>query len=112
VSTYNSTCSGASDPNYNISYVGGHVSVGPRNLSVTPDAQVITAGEPVPGESFYAFTFGGFYNVDPPVTLPTCGSSYDGTENSGTVLTITCSGGSGGSNYNTPSYSTSTLTVQ
>ncbi len=44
VGSYSSSCSGAADPNYNISYVTGSVTVSPAPLTVTASSASITYG--------------------------------------------------------------------
>jgi alpha-tubulin suppressor-like RCC1 family protein len=48
VGSYPSACSGASDPNYTISYVTGSVSVTPAALSITASSNSMTYGDPAP----------------------------------------------------------------
>jgi hypothetical protein len=106
--SYPSSCSGASDPNYSFSYVDGSVSVAKRHLQVTADDKVIAFGEAPPAYTF-AITSGNFYTGDGWGPAPTCDSIYAQNDPAG-PYTITCSGGSAGSNY-TVGYSPGTLTV-
>jgi len=67
VGSYASTCSGASDANYTISYVSGTVNVVPATLTVTANNQSTTFGSPVPA---LTATITGFVNGQ---TLATSG---------------------------------------
>ena len=46
--SYASTCSGADDPNYTFSYVGGSVSVTPAAAVITASSPTITYGDAAP----------------------------------------------------------------
>jgi len=46
VGSYPSSCSGAADPNYAISYVAGQVSVGQASQSISFAAPALPAGRP------------------------------------------------------------------
>ena len=48
VGNYTSSCSGATDPNYTISYVPGTVTVTPAALSITASSNSMTYGDPAP----------------------------------------------------------------
>ena len=48
VGSYASTCSGAADPNYTITYVSGTVTVSPATLTVTANNQTMQFGGTVP----------------------------------------------------------------
>ena len=48
---YGSSCSGAVDPNYSISYVNGSVQVGPASITVTASSGSMTYGGTVPAVS-------------------------------------------------------------
>jgi hypothetical protein len=65
VGSYATTCAGAADPNYIVSYVTGTVAVLPAALTVTADNQTMRSGAPVPA---LTATMTGFVNGQ---TLPT-----------------------------------------
>jgi hypothetical protein len=46
--SYASTCSGAVDPNYSISYMSGSLTVAPAPLTITASSPAMTYGGPVP----------------------------------------------------------------
>lgn len=69
VGSYSSTCSGASDPNYSITYASGTVTVGPAILTVTANNQTMQFGGTVPT---LTYTITGFVNGQ---TLATSGVS-------------------------------------
>ena len=48
IGTYGSSCTGASDPNYSISYVNGTVTVSPAPITVTASSGSMTYGGTVP----------------------------------------------------------------
>lgn len=48
VGTYPTTCAGAEDSNYDITYVDGTVTVQPKPLTITASSHAIEAGSPVP----------------------------------------------------------------
>ncbi len=103
---YTVTCSGGVAPaGYAIAYNTATLNVGEATVTVTPDDQNITYGDPEP-----AFTFGtsGFAAGDGFTTAPTCGVTGPHTD-AGTY-TITCGGGDAGDNY-TIDYNTATLHV-
>ncbi len=91
VGTYPSTCSGASDPNYAISYVAGNVVVGASALVISASSGTQTYGStpatPTP-------TYSGFVNGDGPgslTSLPTCVSTATASSAVGAYAT-SCSG--------------------
>ncbi len=49
VGTYATSCSGAVDANYTISYVGGTIDITPAALSITASSNSMTYGDAVPG---------------------------------------------------------------
>ena len=51
VGTYQASCSGATDPNYSITYVDGQVSVTPAPLAITASSSSMTYGGSVPSVS-------------------------------------------------------------
>ena len=67
VGSYASSCSGAADANYNISYVPGSVTVGPATLTVTANNVTKAFGAAVPT---LTATISGFVNGQ---TLATSG---------------------------------------
>jgi hypothetical protein len=66
VGSYPSTCMGAVDPNYTITYVAGSVTVGPVPLAVTAASATITYGAAVPA---ITPSYAGFQNGDTPASL-------------------------------------------
>jgi MBG domain (YGX type) len=66
VGSYPIYISGASDPNYNISYAGGTLTVGGAVLTVTPDPASMTYGGTVPS---LTVSYSGFINGDGPGNL-------------------------------------------
>ena len=48
VGTYTTSCSGATDPNYTVSYVGGTIVITPAALSITASSNSMTYGDPAP----------------------------------------------------------------
>ncbi len=108
-SPYKSTCSGASDSNYKISYVSGSVKVNPAALGVTASTGTATYGTaPVVTASY-----SGFVNGDSGSSLttqPTCSSSDTGSSSvAGSPYATFCSGAVD-SNY-AISYSEGSVTV-
>jgi hypothetical protein len=72
VGTYDTTCSGAVDPNYSFDYVTGKITVGQHGLTGSVDPATMTYGGPAPTMQF---NFSGFVNGDGPgvvTTAPTC----------------------------------------
>ncbi len=61
VGSYPSSCSGAADPNYTISYVPGTLTVTPATLTVTADSKSKTYGSANPG---LTYSIAGFVNGD------------------------------------------------
>jgi hypothetical protein len=104
---YPTLCSGASDPNYNISYVGGVLTVGQATLTVTPNDVTVPYGQtPV-----FTASYSGFELGDTPGSLttePDCG--VNGSDITVGTYTIACSGGSD-PNYAIDTSATGTLTV-
>ncbi len=73
VGTYDSTCAGASDPNYSISYVDGSVNVTPAPLTITASSGSMTYGGTVPT---ITPMYSGLVNGDSaPATPPTCSTT-------------------------------------
>ncbi len=103
--TFASTCSGAADGNYTISYVDGTVTVDPAPLVVTASSATITIGDDVPEVTA---SYSGLENGDTaPATPATCSTTADGSI-VGTFAT-TCSGADDG-NYSI-TYVDGTITV-
>ena len=108
VGSYSSSCTGAYDPNYTISYVQGSVSVGPATLTITASDASMTYGGSAPAISP---SFSGFKNGDSASSLttqPTCSTSASSTSPVGSYAS-SCSGASA-ANY-TISYKNGSVTV-
>jgi hypothetical protein len=91
VGDYATTCSGADDPNYSISYVGGSLSVGPAALTITASSPSMTYGGSVPG---ITPSYSGFVNGDSAdllTTAPSCTTTATSSSSVGDYAT-TCSG--------------------
>ncbi|HXZ63152.1 MAG TPA: MBG domain-containing protein, partial [Streptosporangiaceae bacterium] len=91
VGTYASSCSGASDPNYTISYVNGAVTVTPAALAITASSGSATYGSPPP---MITPSYSGFLNGDTAASLatqPTCSTTATASSAAGTY-TSSCSG--------------------
>jgi hypothetical protein len=114
VGTYSVTCSGAVDPNYNISYAAGTLTVTPASLTITANNKSTTYGGTYPT---FNWTGTGYVNGDAPgsalQTQPTCTSTAtsSGGKDTSPVGTypITCSGATS-KNY-TLTYVSGTFTV-
>ena len=89
--TYVSTCSGAADPNYNISYTDGTVEVtaAAAPVVVTASSATITYGDAIPTITATYAGFGGGQTV--PATPATCSTTATPGSGVGTYAT-TCSG--------------------
>lgn len=108
VGTYPSTCSGAEDPHYNITYVAGTVGVTPAPLVITASSGTMTVGDTVPT---IAPSYGGFVGTDTAASLttpPTCTTTATSSSPVGTYPS-SCSGAVD-PNY-TISYVAGTVTV-
>ena len=108
VGSYPSSCSGAVNSNYAISYVNGTVTVTAVPLTITANNATRAYGTANPT---FAATYGGFANGDTASSLTgtlTCSSTATAGSPAG-MYPITCSGQSS-TNYNI-SYSTGSLTV-
>ena len=112
VGSYGSTCSGATDANYSISYVPGTVTVGPATLTVTANNVTKAFGAAVPTLSA---TISGYVNGQ---TLATSGVTGQAlctttatTTSSGGSYPITCSLGTLAAHNYTFSFVPGTLTV-
>ena len=108
VGDYPSTCSGAVDPNYAISYVAGDVSVSPVALQVTASSATMTYGSATPTVTPIVV---GLQNNEPASALGvglTCTTATSSSSPAGSYAT-SCSGASD-ANY-TISYVEGTLAV-
>jgi len=107
VGTYPVTCSGASDPNYSITYLGGTLSIRPAPLTVVAPSVTFTYGDAIPAT--FTPTYVGLVNGDTqPATPATCTSTAHTGSGVGTYP-IVCSGASD-LNY-TISYASAPVTV-
>jgi len=90
---YPSTCTGAVDANYTISYVQGTVTVSPAPLTITAGSGSYTYGGAVPA---ITPSYSGFVNGDTPISLspaPLCSTTATGTSAvSGSPYTSSCTG--------------------
>jgi MBG domain (YGX type)/Putative Ig domain len=89
--SYVSSCTGAADPNYTITYVNGTVTVGPAPLTITASSATTTYGSPPPAVTAI---YSGFVNGDSAKSLttpPTCSTTETASSPPGTYPT-TCSG--------------------
>jgi len=108
VGTYAVTCSGAVDPNYGITYVGGTLTVNPAPLVITASSATMLYGGTVP---VITASYSGFMNGDTPTSLttaPTCSTTATSTSPVGNYPS-SCSGAVS-ANY-TITYVAGTLTV-
>jgi hypothetical protein len=106
--TYPITASGATDPNYTITYVAGTLTVGKAALTVTADNKDMPLGGPLPA---FTVSYTGFVNGDAASSLttqPTATTTATASSPAG-AYPITPSGGSS-LNY-TFTYVNGTLTV-
>ncbi len=91
--SYPSTCSGAADPNYAISYVAGAVTVGKAPLSVTASSGTMSYGGTPP---VISPSYSGFVNGDSTASLTTgatCSTAATGTSGvAGSPYGSTCIG--------------------
>jgi hypothetical protein len=90
--TYPSTCSGAADSNYTISYVAGAVTVLPATLTVTASSPSMTYGGAVANitPSYSGFVNG--QNSSVLTTAPVCTTTATNTSAVGSSPTTSCSG--------------------
>jgi MBG domain (YGX type)/Putative Ig domain len=108
VGTYSSSCAGAVDTNYTISYVPGSVAVTPAHLIITASSASSTYGS---APSAITPSYSGFVNGDTASSLttqPTCTTTASASSPVGTY-TSSCSGAADG-NY-AISYDNGTVTV-
>lgn len=107
--SYTVTCSGAADPNYEITDVPGTLTVSTAPLTVTAPSPTIFYGEAPPAS--FTPSYGGFADGDSAsslTTLPTCGTTAPSAPTVGSYA-VTCTGAVD-SNYSV-SYVPGTLTV-
>jgi len=93
-STYPTSCSGAVDTNYSISYVPGVLCVTPAPLVITAPSLSVPYGSPVPA---ITPSYSGFVNSDTPASLttpPTCVTTYTEGAPAGGSYPTSCSGAS------------------
>ena len=93
--TYDSTCSGAADDNYAISYATGTVTVATATLTITAGNGSMTYGGSVPT---ITPGYSGFVNSDTAASLttqPTCSTNATSASPAGNGYTSTCSGAAG-----------------
>jgi hypothetical protein len=93
-STYPTSCSGAVDTNYSISYVPGALCVTPAPLVITAPTFSVPYGSPVPT---ITPSYSGLVNSDTPGSLttpPTCMTSYTMGAPAGSSFPTSCSGAS------------------
>jgi hypothetical protein len=89
VDTYETTCSGAADPNYAFTYVDGAAAVIAAAATVTASSASFAAGAPVPAVTA---SYTGLVNGDTaPATAPTCSSTATSSSPAGAYAT-NCSG--------------------
>ncbi len=91
VGSYSSTCSGAVDPNYTISYTSGSVAVGRAPLSITASSPAMTYGGAVPA---ITPVYSGLVAGDTAASLttpPACSTAATSTSPVGSYSS-TCSG--------------------
>ena len=108
--TYPSSCSGAVDPDYTITYVAGSVTVNKAPLTVTASNVIMTYGGSVPA---VVAGYSGFVNGDSPsslTTAPTCSTTAMSSSPASPPTYPTVCSGAVDSNY-TISYVPGTTTV-
>jgi hypothetical protein len=108
VGSYPTTCSGAVNANYAITYVSGTVTIGGVPLTITANNFTRLFGAPNPA---FTATYAGFVNGDTPASLTgtlACTTTANATSPAGTYP-ITCSGQTS-TNY-TISYVPGVLTI-
>ena len=92
-SPYASSCGGAVDPNYTISYFGGSVTVNTATLTITASSPTMTYGGSVPT---ITPSYTGFVNGDSSSSLttkPTCSTTATSSSTvAGTPYASSCSG--------------------
>jgi FtsP/CotA-like multicopper oxidase with cupredoxin domain len=91
VGSYPTTCSGAVDSNYTITYVAGSITITPAPLTITASSGTMTYGGAVPA---ITPSYSGFVNGDTAASLttaPTCSTTATSTSPVATYPS-TCSG--------------------
>ena len=91
VGNYPSSCSGAVDPNYTITYVAGSVTSGPAPLSITASSGSFTYGSSAPT---ITASYSGFVNSDDAsslTTAPSCSTTATSSTPAGTYASA-CTG--------------------
>jgi len=106
--SYSITASGAVDPNYNISYVAGTLSIGKALLTITVDNQTSVYGSALPALTVSYSGFVGGDNAASLATAPTVSTTATSASPAGSYI-ITASGAVD-PNY-TISYVEGTLTI-
>ena len=89
--SYPSSCTGAVDPNYAITYVGGAVLIGPAPLAITAPSMTLDTGSTFPT---FTPTYSGFVlgqSAASLTTAPTCSTTAT-TSSPGGTYPITCAG--------------------
>src|SRR4029079_14067172 len=109
-SPYTTSCSGAADNNYSISYTNGTVTVNRASLQITASSHTVTYGDDAPT---ITASYSGFVNREEhtaPNNQTSCGTTYSkGSPVSGSPYTTSCSGAAD-NNYSI-SYTNGTVTV-
>jgi Bacterial Ig-like domain (group 3)/MBG domain (YGX type) len=89
VGFYPTSCSGASDSNYSITYVGGNLTIVPAPLTISASSPVIAYGGAVPA---ITHIYSGLQNGDAaPATPPACATTAVDVAEAGRYATA-CSG--------------------
>ena len=91
VGSYSSSCTGASDSNYSISYINGSVEVDPASLTITAPSETMVYGSTVPAltPSYSGFVLGD--GVSTLTTPPTCSTTATSASPVGSSAVV-CSG--------------------
>jgi len=108
--TYPSSCSGASDPNYTITYAGGAVAVNPAPLTISASSGSMVYGGSVPG---IIPNYSGFVNGDSAsslTSLPACSTTATSSSPASPPTYPSSCSGAGDPNY-AISYVAGTVTV-
>ncbi len=108
--TYPSSCSGAYDPNYSITYAGGAVAVNPAPLTISASSGSTVYGGSVPG---IIPNYSGFVNGDSAsslTTLPACSTTATSSSPASPPTYPSSCSGAGDPNY-AISYAAGTVTV-
>jgi hypothetical protein len=94
VGSYPTSCSGASDANYSISYAAGSLTVNAASLTITASSPTMTAGGTVPPITA-SYTYGTVVNSSTPpsgLTPPTCSAPGVSSSSSAGTYPTSCSG--------------------